>query len=235
VRNQVAASIGGFFMTSTFERASKSISSEKNPDIQAQWIRALGNFPRVEAQKILIRLLGTDSYRNALADAAIAAIRTQEVPIYIKPLREVLQQHETNFTTRGFAAGLDALAYISRNEKDKSSTREFLLNYVNHKKKGIQLGAITALGTLEDPKAVAVLTTFASSVKESDERKAAEKALAIIRSADKPSDNLKNLRDEILDLKKEGREQRKELDALAKKLEGKTQNPATKATRFPKK
>ena len=114
------------------------------------------------------------------------------------------------------------------------SVREFLTRYVNHKKKGIQLAAITALGTLQDPKGSSVLATFASASKESDERKAAEKALGAIRSADHPSNNLKNLRDEILDLKKESRETKKELDVLRKELESKPQKGSTKSTRAPK-
>ena len=233
-RNQVAASIGGFFATNSFERAISSISSEKNPDIRAQWIRALGNHSRPESQQILVSLLDSGSYRNTLADAAISAMRTQDDPFFIKPLQGNLQRRETQFTTRGFASGLDALAYLARNEKEKDSVREFLAGYVNHKKKGVQLAAITALGTLEDRKASSVLATFASASKESDERKAAEKALGAIRSADNPSNNLKSLRDEILDLKKESRDTKKDLDVLRKEFESKPQKGSTKSTRAPK-
>lgn len=235
VRNQVAASIAGFFTTNTFERATNSIFSEKNPDIRAQWIRTLGNYSnQEETRKILVPLLDSKSYRNTLADAAIAAMRAQDDSFYIETIRETLRRRENEFATRGFAADLDALAYIARNENKKEDIREFLLGYVNHKKKGIQLGAIAALGTLEDPKAAAVLETFASMAKETPERKAAEKALAAIRAANKPTDNLKTLRDEILDLKKESRETKKELDALNKKLESKTQKSPAKPSRSPR-
>ncbi len=237
VRQQVAASIGGFFATNSFERAASSIVAEKNPDLRAQWIRTLGNFPQPESRKILISLLNSESYRNVLADAAISAMRTQDDPVYINPIRETLQQRETKFTSRGFAADLDALAYLARNEKQKDLVREFLLGYVTHPKKTIQLGAITALGTLEDPKAAAVLETFANTAKETAERKAAEKALNIIRSADKPADNLKALRDEVLDLKKESRETKKEIEALIKKLEsknGKVSDKFPRSLRSPK-
>ncbi len=234
VRNQVASSIGAFFSTDSFTRATNSIASEKNPEIRAQWIRALGTFPRPESPNLLIRLLNSESYRNVLADAAISAMRTQDDPAYIKPISETLRQRETNFTSRGFAADLDALAYLSRNEDEKNSVREFLLGYVNHKKKTIQVGAIAALGTLEDPKATAVLETFAAMSKDTPERKAAEKALATIRAANKPTDNLKFLRDEILDLKKESRETKKEIEALNKKLENKDQKSPGKAIRSPR-
>ena len=234
VRNQVAASIGGFFATNAFDKAKNAIALEKNPDIRSQWIRALGANAKPETQNILVPLLNSTSYRNALADAAIAAMRTQDDPIYIEPIREALQRREPDFTTRGFSAGLDALAYLARNEKNKDSVREFILSQVNDKKKGVQLGAISALGTLSDPKAAAVLETFAGTARESDERKAAEKALAAVRSAGKPTDNLKKLRDEILDLKKESRAMKKELEALTKKLDGKTQKPSVKSIRSPR-
>lgn len=169
-----------------------------------------------------------------LADAAISAMRTQDDPTYIEPVLETLRQHETNFTSRGFAADLDALAYLSRNEKEKDSVRNFLLSHVHHKKKTIQVGAIAALGTLEDSRAAAVVATFAAMAKETPERKAAEKSLAAIRAANRQTDNLKNLRDEILDLKKESRETKKELEALGKKLESKTPKPASKSVRSPR-
>ncbi|MEO7297966.1 MAG: M1 family aminopeptidase [Verrucomicrobiota bacterium] len=234
VRSQVAQSISGFFDTNVLATAMKSINGEKNPDIRAQWIRALGNFPTEESRKTLLPLLDSTSYRNALADAAIAAMRTQDDPNQAGPIRQTLRKGEKEFTTRGFSAGLDAMAYLSRNEKQKDAAREFLLSYVNHKKKGVQLGAIAALGTLEDAKAIAALESFAATAKESPERKAAEKSLESIRIAARPSDNLQNLRAEILELQKEGREHKKELDALTKKLESKASPPKAKPSRSPK-
>ncbi|MEO6034582.1 MAG: HEAT repeat domain-containing protein, partial [Verrucomicrobiota bacterium] len=234
VRSQVAASIGGFFSPNAFTHAAAAISSEKNPDIRAQWIRALGNYSSPESRQSLVALLGSESYRNTLADAAISAMRTQDDPFFIQPLQQTLQQGESRFTTRGFASGLDALAYIARNEKEKDSVREFLTRKVNHKKKGIQLAAIAALGTLEDPKGRAVLATFASASRESDERKVAEKALVAIRTADNPSNNLKALRDEILDLKKDSRETKKDLEALRKKIETKPEKTPVKTVRSPR-
>jgi len=225
----VAASIGGFFATNSFARATTSIASEKNPDIRAQWIRLLGNHPGPESRQLLTDLIETDSYRNTLGDAAVSAMRTQDDPYFIKPLQKNLSERESQFGTRGFASGLDALAYLARNEKERDSVREFLAGHVNHKKKGIQLAALTALGTLEDSKAASILATFAGASRESAERKAAETALRAIRSADTPSNSLKTLRDEILDLKKEGRETKKDLEALRKKLEGMPQATAPKS------
>jgi aminopeptidase N len=105
------------------------------------------------------------------------------------------------------------------------------LKYVNSKKKGVQLGAIRALGLLEDPKAIAALETFANSSKETEEQPVAEKAIAEIRAARRPTDNLKDLRDEVLDLKKDSQKMQKELEKMQKKSEAKR---ATKNERSPK-
>lgn len=234
VRIQVAASIGDFFTTNALERAKSATSAEKNPDVRAQWIRALGNYPQSEVKALLIPLLDSKSYRNSLADAAIHTMRTQDDPLFADPIRTALQRRENEFTTRGFSAGLDAVAHLSRNEKSRDQVRDFLLKYVHHKKEGIQVAAIAALGTLEDPRALPVLQTFANAAKDRPERAAADRAIAAIRAAAKPSDNLKALREEILELKKGTRETRKEMDALTKKVETREAKPAAKTIRSPK-
>jgi len=233
VRNQVAASIAGFYAATAFEAERNALPKEKNPDILAQEIRGLGNYSKPEVRETLLPLLHSESYRNSLADAAISAMRAQDDPTYIAPIRETLQKREADFTTRGFASGLDALGYLARHEENKDAARNFILGFVNAKKKGVQLGAIKALGTLEDAKAIAVLETFASASKETPERTAAEQSLEKIRAARKPTDNLKELREEVLQLQKQSRETHKQLETLQKELKvkpGKTiHSPKTRA------
>ena len=81
------------------------------------------------------------------------------------------------------------------------------------------------------PKAVAVLEKFATASKESPERTAAERAVADLRAGRKPVDDFKNLRDEVLDLQKQNRELRKELDDLKKKVEAAEAKPAESKSR----
>jgi hypothetical protein len=96
----------------------------------------------------------------------------------------------------------------------------------------VQLAALNGLGTLGDPKALAVVSTFATAAKASSERTAAERIMADLRAGRKPIDDFKNLRQEVLDLQKANRDLRRELDDLKKKLEGvsalaaKSQTPA---------
>ena len=96
--------------------------------------------------------------------------------------------------------------------------REFLAGFLNHKRERFQLAAMKALGTLEDPKAMALLQPFASASMETPQQKAAEKAIAALRTVNKPSDNLKDLRQEVLDVKKENQRLSKELGDVKKRL-----------------
>ena len=220
VRHQVVDDIGGFYRETAYETTRKTLEAEKNPAILSAAIRALGGYAKAEVQEALLKFLNSESYRNELADAAIAAMRSQDDPAFIAPLMDSLSKRELDFTSRGFGQGLAALACLARNEEKKERVREFLNGYVNHKKRNIRLTALSALGTLGDPKAIAVLEKFATSSKESPERTTAEKAVADLRAVRKPVDDFKNLRSEVLDLQKQNRELRKELDDLKKKVAG---------------
>ncbi|MHB8521792.1 MAG: M1 family aminopeptidase [Limisphaerales bacterium] len=230
VRNQVMADLGGFYDAKAYEAERKSLSAEKNPEIQAQAIGAMGDYAKPEVRETLLKFLNSESYRNRLADAAVGAIRSQDDPAYVEPLQENLRQRESDYTTFGFVRGLNALAYLARNQEKKDVVREFLLGDINHLKKAVQLAAMSALGTLGDPKAIAVLQTFASAGKDNPARQAAEKSIASLRADRKPVDDFKNLRGEVLDLQKTARELRKEIDDLKKKLAAEeTQSPKSKS------
>jgi aminopeptidase N len=220
VRHQVVDDVGNFYRETAHETTRKTLETEKNPAILAAAIRALGGYAKPEVQAALLKFLNSESYRNELADAAIAAMRSQDDPAYLAPLLDTLSRREREFTSRGFGQGLSTLAYLARNEEKRERVREFLTGYLNHKKRSIRLAALGALGTLGDAKAIAALEKFATASKESPERTTAEKAVADLRAVRKPVDDFKNLRNEVLDLQKQNRELRTELDDLKKKAAG---------------
>ena len=225
MRRQVLADVTGFYEETVYAAARKSLESEKNPDILSHALAALGAYAKPEVRETLLRYLNSESYRNSLADAAINAIRAQDDPAYLAPLRECLAKREAEFSRQGLTRGLDTLAYLARNQEKKDVEREFLIRYLPHKKRNVPVAAINALGTLGDPKAIAVLETFAKAGKESPERSAAERAIASLRAARKPVDDFHSLRNEVIDLKKENRDLRKEMDDLKKKS-ARCQRPA---------
>jgi aminopeptidase N len=221
VRRQVMSDIGSFYRDTAYECAKTSLATEKNPEILASAIQSMGGYAKPEVHDTVLKYLRSESYRNELANAAIATMRSQDDPAYITPLMEALIQTGTNFTTQGFAQGLSALAYLARKEESRDKVREFLAGYVNDKRKTVKLASINALGTLGDPKALPIVEKFATAAKDSPERTAAEKVVADLRADRKPVDDFKNLRQEVTDLQKSDRELRKELEDLKKKLEAK--------------
>ncbi|HXR06574.1 MAG TPA: HEAT repeat domain-containing protein, partial [Candidatus Acidoferrum sp.] len=213
--------INGFYRDSAYDFARNTLTNEKNPMILSTTIMALGKYAQPDVRDVLIKFLNSESWRNQLAGAAIIAMESQDDPAYIAPLMETLRKREADFRSWMFVSSLDTLAYLARNEEKKDAVREFLLGYVNHKKESIQVAAIKALGTLADPRSIAVLQTFADSAKASPQQEAAEKAVADLRAGRKPVDDFKNLRQEVLDLEKANREQSKELADLKKQFESK--------------
>lgn len=83
----------------------------------------------------------------------------------------------------------------------------------------VRIAAIEALGQLNDPRAIAVLKKLSASRKDTPERTAAEKAIDALRSGGKPSDDLKTLRKEVTDLKKDNQTLRQDLEDLKKRLD----------------
>jgi aminopeptidase N len=219
VRQRVLSDIASFYRERSYEHAESVVENEKNPDIRAQALTALGAYHKPAAGEMLKRYLRSDSYRNVLADAAISGMRSQGDPAYIQPLLAVLREREAQFTSGGFARGVETLAFLARHEKSKDEVREFLLSLVNHKKQRVQIAALTGLGTLNDPKAIAVVEKFAGDPVQSPERNAAERALVALRENRPPGAELGSLRTEVLNLQKENRDLRKDLDELKKKVD----------------
>jgi aminopeptidase N len=234
VRKQVAADISSFYRERSQVHAQDVVEHEKNPDIRAQALTALGSYHKPEVGETLRKYLRSDSYKNVLADAAINGMRAQGDPQHIPPLMAALRENESRFTSAGFARGIETLAYLSRHEKDKEDVREFLLSLVNHKKQRVQLAVLSALGTLNDPKAISVVEKFASDTVQSPERTAAEKALTALRENRPASAELGSLRGEVLNLQKENRDLRKELDELKKKVDAVGKQTTTTPSAKPK-
>jgi len=221
VRNAIVAALGGFYNEDAFAALKQVLAGEKNPGIQATALRALGPYAKPEARDLLVKFLNAPSYRDRLAEAAIAGMKAQDDPAFIAPLLAALQSRESTLMSTVFSAGLDALASLARNEAKKNAVRDLLTARVNSPKERVRLAAITALGTLEDPRAIAALETFTALAADRPEKAAAEKALVQLRTARKPGEDLKGLRTEVLDLQKSNRELKKDLETLKKKLEAK--------------
>ncbi len=218
-RAGVVESLAGFFHPRAAGVLQQVIAQEKNPAIVATALRGLGAYHQPAIRDLLLKYLESDSYRQQLAEAAFDALRAQDDPAYIAPLRKMLARREAAFTSRGFGAGLEALGWLAHHEKNRDEIRHFLAGYLNSKREPVQLAAMRALGALEDPQAIALLQSFAGVAKESRQQETAAQALEALRKTNKPGDNLKALREEMLKLQKDNQRLGKELDAIKKRLD----------------
>jgi HEAT repeat protein len=200
----------------------KVLKSEKNIEILAEAIRNLGRYHDKDTRRLLIRYLKSESHRNRLADSAVRAIRMLDDAQYISPLRRTLLEREQQFTSWGFAQALDTLAHIARNEEDKTQVRELLSDYVNHPKERIQMGAISALGTLGDPKAIPIVETFAADQPKDRFQRSAKMALEKLQQKKQlVPEEIIQLRKTVDDLRKEADKLKDDLEDIKKRLEAK--------------
>lgn len=234
VRQAVVAHLGEFYRESIPPVLNRILDHEKNPEIVATALRGLAPYPGGGVRETLLKYLETDSYRDRLTGAAIHAMKAQDDPSYIEPLLHRLDGHGNGLNTHTIAQGIDAVAYLARNEMQRDAVREFLVGRVNDRRDRVKWAALTALGTLGDSKALPVLETFAKAAKDSPERTRAEQAVSTLRSARKPVDDFKNLREEVLSLQKESQELRKELDDLKNQVRSNGDAPEKRNSKMKK-
>lgn len=204
----------------------KILAVEKNPAILAKAVRALGRFPGENATEVVRKHLHSDSFRNELAIAAIAAMREQNDPSHAKLLLKTLKNRADEFESGGLGQGLDALAHLSKSQRKKKNVREFLVSFVNHPKTNVRTAAIRALGTLGDEKAISALSALSDS---NDTRiaQAAKDAVRRLREV-KPSAprEVIDLRKQVADVQKANDKINEELKEIRKQLEAATAKPA---------
>jgi aminopeptidase N len=222
VRQQVVRDLSSFYRSETLTLLKRTLRNEKNPAILEVAIRNLGLYQHKSTRRLILKYLKSVSFRNGLTASAIEAIRMLDEPFFIVPLQKVLDEREMDFRSWSFTRGLSTLAHISRNEDDKTKVRNFLAGYVNHPKDRIQAGAIGALGTLGDPKAIPIIETFSNDEPDDNIERSAERALKQLRER-KPlvPDEIVHLRETVDEFRKETDKLKDELDDIKKRLDAK--------------
>jgi aminopeptidase N len=222
VRQQVVRDLSSFYRPETFTLLKRTLRNEKNPAILEVAIRNLGLYQHKSTRRLLLKYLESVSFRNELSSASIEAIRMLDEPFFIVPLNRVLAEREMEFRSWSFTRGLNTLAHISRNEDDKTKVRNFLAGYVNHPKDRIQAGAIGALGTLGDPKAIPIIETFSNDEPDDYIERSAERALKQLRQNKQlVPDEIIRLRETVEQFRKETEKIKNDLDDIKKRLDAK--------------
>lgn len=219
VRQEVVIGIAGFYAEPAFSALAEVIAEERNPDILTFALRGLGKFPQDEARRTLLASLERTSYRHRVSAAAVEALKVRGDNSVVTTLVDHMEKNASDFTTRDFGSGLNALAYLSRDSDDdvREKVRLFIAGHLTHPKETLRISAIAALGTLKDPKSLGALNTFVDSGNsDSPEFKEAEKAIRNLHEEKKQADELKDLRDELLNLKKKMESMNEGLETLKK-------------------
>jgi len=227
VRLRVVQEIGRFYRPEVLTRMENVLANEKNPDIVMAAIGNMGRFHSPQTRQAVSRYLQSTSYRNELADAAIGAIRRLDDPAFIPELMATLQGGQGRFHSSDFASGLGTLARIARDQDDRTQVREFLAGYVNHPRMIVRRGAIGALGTLGDPKAIPIVETFCGQEPHDQIQRQAKTAMDKLQEKKLlVPEEVIELRKTVDELKKETEKLKKEIEDLKKRDQAKAETPS---------
>ena len=213
VRLRTVQAIGGFYRPEVPPCLEDVLAKEKNPEILMAAIRGLGRYQGPQTREALSRYLRSTSYRNELATAAIDAIAMLNDPAFVPELTATLRDRESQFQSRDFARGLDVLARIAAGQDDRTEVREFLASCVNRRRAAIRGGALSALGTLGDSKAIPIVEAFCGDRPYDPIQRQAREAMGKLREK-KPL-----VPEEVVELRKTVDELRKEIDKLKEQVE----------------
>jgi aminopeptidase N len=222
VRLAVVESLAAFPHPEAWQALWEQSLREKNPAILAAIIRSWGTRPGDGGvSAALRRFLAMKSYQNVIAGAAIAALRAQDdgeaVPGILKEIGGILPE----FSAREKGQALDALAFLARNENhpDRDRVLAFLANHLNSPDERVRAAAAKSLGTLRNPKALALLEPLTAVNKPYKDpvRQAAEKSIQELEAEKAKPQELKDVWTRMQDLQKRTEELEKRLEKLTKK------------------
>lgn len=220
VRLQVVESLGGFYRDTTVGHLIQVVENEKNPEIVAEAVEALGKFTEPQATAAVRTAVDRKSFRNEIALAAIETLTDLGDESQREPLFQLLKDRQGDFTARGFSGALPGVAELWRDAKqtEKKPMREWLETLLQHPSRRIKGGAIDALGELGDPRSLPMLQSFADA-KTSRIADRAEKAIKKIEERPTTaSDELKRLRKQVRELE----QQQEKLQESVEELQGKS-------------
>lgn len=231
VRRDVVEALGAFALAETQDAIWKLSQTEKNPLIQAAIIKTWGALPGdAKISAALRKFVETSAYHEATAIAAINALRAQDDASAVPAILGRLKRDALNFPGNSLGQVMDSLAFLARNEKDREPVRSFLVSFLNHQREELRVAAAKGLGTLRDPKSLAVLQPIATANRlyKDPVTEAAEKSVAALEAEQTKPQELKDVWTKLQDLQKKTEDLQKQLERSGKKTEPQPVGPDAK-------
>lgn len=201
----------------------KHAGAEKNPMIRALIVKSWGARPGDAAiHQALLEQLQSQTYQNSVASAAIQALHAHDDATAVPAIFKRLQENPLDFRTRDYASAWNQLAFLARRRDGRDAdpqVREFLVSLLTSPKEELRVAAAKALGTLRDPKSLAVLEPMTAGVSSFQDpvREAASKSVQALQSELSSPAELKNLWDQVQQLQKKSEALEKQVNDAKKK------------------
>lgn len=217
VRLEVVQALAAFPQAEVHRVLWDQARTEKNPQVLAEIIQTWGSRPaNPEVSTALLKYLSAKSYRQTLASAAISALRAQDDASAVPSIMQCLNTTAMEFETGDYASALDALAFLTRDEKHPQRTEVFALltRELSSPKIAIRVAAVKAMAALGDPRALAMLEPLVKVRKPFADpvRDAAEKSIASLQGRLSGPGELKNLWERVQELQRKTEDLQQEIN-----------------------
>ncbi|MCE9518767.1 MAG: HEAT repeat domain-containing protein, partial [Verrucomicrobia bacterium] len=222
VRLSVVSALSAFPHFAAQEALWNQSQLEKNPLILAAIIKTWGARPGDAKVAEALRLqLASSSYNQSIASAAISALKAQDDASAVPAILQRLQRDGLDFPSFMLAQAFDAVAFLARNDKDRDPVRAFLVRYLTHPREELRVAAVKGLGTLRDPKSLAVLQPLTTKLKlfKDPVREAAEKSIQALEADQTKTQELKDVWSKLQELQQKSEEMQKQIEKAGKKPE----------------
>lgn len=222
VRHQVARDIATFYHPEARRASARMYAAESNPMISRHLLRSLAKYRGDDAKRAITEAMRSDTYRDFMAYYAQEAIPTYDDPDLTGEMIRFITKRDRKVNHAWFGNTLETLGRLNRNEDRKDRVRDLLAGYANDPSPRIRRGAIKALGLLEDPKAIPIVSSFTGSGDEKTAvERAAEEALKKLRARKEMSAEVKDLTAEVMQLKEKSEKLESEVEDLKQQLKAK--------------